>query len=38
METTVRLYTLNYDEAKTYMWAAIFVACNLGNKSHRSTR
>ena len=27
--TTVRLYTLNYDEAKTYMWAAIFVACNL---------
>ena len=29
MEATVRLYTLNYDEAKTYMWAAIFVACNL---------
>jgi hypothetical protein len=29
METTVRLYTLNYDEAKTYLWAAIFVACNL---------
>ena len=29
METTVRLYTLNYDEAKTYMWTAIFVACNL---------
>ena len=27
--TTVRLYTLNYDEAKTYMWAAIFVVCNL---------
>ena len=29
MEATVRLYTLNYDEAKTYMWAAVFVACNL---------
>ena len=29
MEATVRLYTLNYDEAKTYRWAAIFVACNL---------
>ena len=29
MEATVRLYTLNYDEAKTYMWAAIFVVCNL---------
>ena len=29
MEATVRLYTLNYDEAKTYLWAIIFVACNL---------
>lgn len=29
MKATVRLYTLNYDEAKTYMWASIFVACNL---------
>ncbi|MCR4852448.1 MAG: ECF transporter S component [Prevotella sp.] len=29
METNVKLYVLNYDEAKTYMWAAIFVACNL---------
>lgn len=29
METSTRLYTLNYDEVKTYMWAAIFVACNL---------
>ena len=29
MEATVRLYTLNYDEAKTYLWAAVFVACNL---------
>ena len=27
--TTVRLYTFNYDEAKTYIWAAIFVVCNL---------
>ena len=27
--TTVRLYTLNYDEAKTYLWATVFVACNL---------
>ena len=27
--TTVRLYALNYDEVKTYMWAAIFVVCNL---------
>ena len=29
METSVRLYSLNYNEAKTYMWAAIFVACNM---------
>lgn len=29
MEANVRLYTLNYDEAKTYMWAAVFMACNL---------
>ncbi len=29
MKATVRLYTLNYDEAKTYLWAVIFVACNL---------
>lgn len=29
METTVRLYTLNYNEAKTYMLATVFVACNL---------
>lgn len=27
--TTVRLYTFNYDEAKTYLWTAIFVVCNL---------
>ena len=29
METTARLYTLNYDEVKTYIWATVFVACNL---------
>ncbi len=29
MQATVRLHTLNYDEAKTYLWATIFVACNL---------
>jgi len=29
METNVRLYAFNYDEAKTYLWAAVFVACNL---------
>ena len=29
MKANVRLYTLNYDEAKTYMWATVFVACNL---------
>lgn len=29
METTVRLYSFNYDEVKTYLWAMAFVACNL---------
>lgn len=29
MTTETRLYTLNYDEARTYMWAALFVACNM---------
>ena len=29
METNVRLYTLNYNEAKTYFWTAVFVTCNL---------
>lgn len=29
MQATTRLYTLNYDEAKTYLWTIIFVACNL---------
>ncbi len=29
MTTNAKLYTLNYDEAKTYLWAAVFVVCNL---------
>lgn len=29
MEASVRLYALNYDEVKTYLWAAVFVACNM---------
>jgi len=29
METSVRLYALNFDEVKTYMWALVFVACNM---------
>lgn len=29
METTARLYTLNFDEVKTYLWTTVFVACNL---------
>lgn len=29
METSVRLYALNYDEVKAYFLAAIFVLCNL---------
>ena len=29
MEANVRLYSFNYDEVKTYVWAAVFVACNL---------
>ena len=29
METNVKLYALNYDEVKTYLWAALFVVCNL---------
>ena len=29
MEASARLYTLNYNEVKTYMWTAFFVACNL---------
>ena len=29
METSVKLYAFNYDEVKTYLWAAVFVACNM---------
>lgn len=29
MEANVRLYAFNYDEAKTYLWALVFVVCNL---------
>lgn len=29
MEANVRLYAFNYDEMKTYLWAMVFVACNL---------
>lgn len=29
MEASVRLYSLNYDEVKTYLWATVFIACNL---------
>lgn len=29
METNARLYALNYNEVKTYLWAAVFVVCNM---------
>ena len=29
MEANVKLYALNYDEAKTYLWTTIFVVCNM---------
>ncbi len=29
MEANVKLYAYNYAEAKTYLWALVFVACNL---------
>lgn len=29
METNAKLYTLNFDEVKTYLWTAVFIACNL---------
>lgn len=29
MEANVKLYAYNYNEAKTYLWAMAFVACNL---------
>ena len=29
MESSAKLYVFNYSEAKTYLWATVFVACNL---------
>ncbi len=29
METSIRLYSLDFDNAKTYLWAAVFVVCNM---------
>lgn len=29
METNIRLYTLNYTEVRTYLFAALFVTCNI---------
>lgn len=29
MTTNVKLYSLNYAESKTYLWAAIFIAANM---------
>ena len=29
MEANVRLYTFNYDEAKTYLWTMAFLVCNM---------
>lgn len=29
MESSLRLYAFNYDEVRTYLWAAFFVVCNL---------
>ena len=29
MTTKTKLYTLNYNEAITYLWAAAFIICNL---------
>ncbi len=29
MKTNVRLYTFNYNEVMTYLWAMVFVICNL---------
>lgn len=28
-QTAIRLYALDFYEARTYLWAAVFVACNL---------
>lgn len=29
MKASAKLYTLTYDEVKTYLWATFFVACNF---------
>lgn len=29
METSVKLYSLSYTESRTYLWATVFIACNL---------
>ena len=29
METSIRLYSLSYNETRTYMMAALFVVCNI---------
>lgn len=29
MENSVKLYSFSYSEAKTYLWATVFVACNM---------
>ena len=29
MDTTLKLYALNYTEWKTYFWAILFVTCNM---------
>ena len=29
MEASVKLYTLNFDEARTYLWAALFVVSGM---------
>ena len=29
MEANVKLYTFNYDEAKTYLWTMAFLVCNM---------
>lgn len=29
MEKSVRLYSLNYNDVRTFLWAALFVVCNM---------
>ena len=29
MEASVKLYSLDFDEVRTYLWAAVFIACNM---------